>query len=198
MNYNRLKVHQLPSAAGFRGSNHHSLRNVTSTEKIVVGIQSILYYLEDCDIYIFLVFKAIVEISAMIERTSSPKRQLAKIWTFDVVPLSHWKHLAWEKTVSAWNTEFLALPKALKTYFPTIYQRLKCKKFFNDFKLSQILAEHGHFKSYLSRFNLIGSDICFCGQDAETVEHVLLYCNLYFCKRESFKKELEHTRLGIS
>ncbi|GFS85618.1 hypothetical protein TNCV_2794531 [Trichonephila clavipes] len=31
------------------------------------------------------------------------------------VPLSHWKHLAWKRTVSAWNIEFLASPKALWT-----------------------------------------------------------------------------------
>ncbi|GFV78050.1 hypothetical protein TNCV_2041 [Trichonephila clavipes] len=43
------------------------------------------------------------------------------------LPLSHWKHLAWERTVSSWNTKFLTSPKALRTkkYFPTIYQRLK-------------------------------------------------------------------------
>ncbi|GFY32734.1 hypothetical protein TNCV_4638401 [Trichonephila clavipes] len=31
------------------------------------------------------------------------------------VPLSHWKHVAWERTASSWNTEFLASPKALWT-----------------------------------------------------------------------------------
>ncbi|GFU41317.1 hypothetical protein TNCV_3011401 [Trichonephila clavipes] len=31
------------------------------------------------------------------------------------VPLSHWKHVAWERTVSSWNTEFLASPEALWT-----------------------------------------------------------------------------------
>ncbi|GFX68177.1 hypothetical protein TNCV_4440001 [Trichonephila clavipes] len=31
------------------------------------------------------------------------------------VPLSHWKHVALERTVSSWNTEFLASPKALWT-----------------------------------------------------------------------------------
>ncbi|GFS77260.1 hypothetical protein TNCV_3758461 [Trichonephila clavipes] len=77
----------------------------------------------------------------------------------------------------SWNTEFLASPNALwtKRFFPTIYQRLKSKNFVTDFKLSQILTGHGNFNSYLSRFNLIGSDICSCGQDAEVVEHVL-YC----------------------
>ncbi|GFU25081.1 hypothetical protein TNCV_568361 [Trichonephila clavipes] len=114
------------------------------------------------------------------------------------VPLSHWKHLAWERTVSASNTKFLASSKALwiKKFVPTVYQRLKFKKFVLCFKLSRILTGHGHFKSYLSRFNLIGSDICSCDQDADTVGYLLLYCNLYFCKMENFKKKLK--RLGIS
>ncbi|GFU75865.1 hypothetical protein TNCV_1653231 [Trichonephila clavipes] len=44
-----------------------------------------------------------------------------------------------------------------------------------------------HIQSLLEsipRFNLFGSDICSGGQDVETAEHVLLYCKLYFCKRE--------------
>ncbi|GFT72178.1 hypothetical protein TNCV_2272671 [Trichonephila clavipes] len=47
------------------------------------------------------------------------------------VPWSHWNYVAWERTVSSWNTKFLAPPKALwtKRFFPTIYQRLKCRKF---------------------------------------------------------------------
>ncbi|GFU69016.1 hypothetical protein TNCV_3785371 [Trichonephila clavipes] len=45
--------------------------------------------------------------------------QLAKEATFQdmdlpmSVPLSHWKHLAWKRTVSSWNTEFLASPEAV-------------------------------------------------------------------------------------
>ncbi|GFU99489.1 hypothetical protein TNCV_4763501 [Trichonephila clavipes] len=31
------------------------------------------------------------------------------------VSLSHWNHSVWERTVSAWNSEFLASPKALWT-----------------------------------------------------------------------------------
>ena len=40
------------------------------------------------------------------------------------------------------------------------------------------------------------SDICSCGQDAETAVYVLLYCILFSCERDKFKKELE--RLSVS
>ncbi|GFU13534.1 hypothetical protein TNCV_938211 [Trichonephila clavipes] len=57
------------------------------------------------------------------------------------VSLSHWKHVAWERVVSSWNTEFLASSKALWTerFFPTIYQRLKSPQsiiVFNNFVVS--------------------------------------------------------------
>ncbi|GFY27645.1 hypothetical protein TNCV_910961 [Trichonephila clavipes] len=41
------------------------------------------------------------------------------------VPLSHWKHVAWERTVSSSNTEFLASPEAFwtKSFFYTIIPR---------------------------------------------------------------------------
>ncbi|GFV06759.1 RNase H domain-containing protein [Trichonephila clavipes] len=121
-------------------SSLHCLLNVNSTEKLVVEVQSILFYL-DCDIH----FSYVRGHSGNLGNDRAD--QLAKEATCqDVnllmsVPLSHWKHLAWERTVSSWNTEFLASPKALwtKRFFPTIYQRLKCKSFVTDFKLSQIL-----------------------------------------------------------
>ncbi|GFV89145.1 hypothetical protein TNCV_4913441 [Trichonephila clavipes] len=76
--------------------------------------------------------------------------QLAKKATYQdmnvsiFAPLSHWKHLAWERTVSALNSKFLASPKAfwIKKYFPIVYQRLKC--FLNETS-SMLLEEAIHF-----------------------------------------------------
>ncbi|GFW19000.1 RNase H domain-containing protein [Trichonephila clavipes] len=153
-------------------SSLHCLLNVNYTEKLVVEVQSILYYL-DCDIH----FSCVRGHSRNLGNDRADR--LAKETTCEdmnllmYVPLSHWKHLSWERTVSSWNTEFLTSPKALwtKRFIPTIYQRLKCKNFVTDFKLFQILTVHGNFNNYLSRFNLIGSDMCSRGQAAETVEH---------------------------
>ena len=41
-------------------------------------------------------------------------------------------------------------------------------------KLSQIITEHGKFKSYLYKFKLTDSDIYSSGRDVETAKHVLL------------------------
>ncbi|GFX22980.1 hypothetical protein TNCV_2086881 [Trichonephila clavipes] len=107
-----------------------SLRNVNSTENLLVAIQSIMYNLEDCDIHFTYVQGNRGNFS------NGRVDQLAKEATCQdmkllmSVPLYHWKHLAWERAVSAWSSGFLALPKALwtKKFFPTIYQRLKCRK----------------------------------------------------------------------
>ncbi|PRD24645.1 UNVERIFIED_CONTAM: hypothetical protein NCL1_43159 [Trichonephila clavipes] len=66
----------------------------------------------------------------------------------------------------------------------------------SDAEESENNDERNWSRKSSSGFNLIGSDICSCGQVAETGEHVLLYCKLYFCKRENFEKELKC--LGIS
>ncbi|GFX28524.1 RNase H domain-containing protein [Trichonephila clavipes] len=105
-------------------SSLHCLLSVNSTEKLVVDVQSILYYL-DCDIH----FSYVRDRSGNLGNDRAD--QLAKETTSQdmnlliSVPLSHWKHVAWEITVSSWNNEFLASPKALWTerFFPTIYQR---------------------------------------------------------------------------
>ncbi|GFU95792.1 hypothetical protein TNCV_4903841 [Trichonephila clavipes] len=103
------------------------LLNMLRIIEILRLVQSILNSLEDCDIP----FSYVRGHSGNLG--NGREDQLAKEATCqDVnlpmfVPLSNWKHLAWERTVSTWNTKFLALPKALwnKNIFPTIYQRLK-------------------------------------------------------------------------
>ena len=99
----------------------------------------------------------------------------------------------WLETVSAWNTECMASSKTLwmKRFFFNCFQRLKCKTFFADSKGSQIIAGHGKFKRYLCKLKLTDDDICSCGQDVKTAQHVLLYCKWFSCKRDTFRKNLE-------
>ncbi|GFV06646.1 hypothetical protein TNCV_2949681 [Trichonephila clavipes] len=115
---------------------------VNSTEKLVVEVQSILYYL-DCNIH----FSYVRGHSGNLG--NDRVNQLAKEATCQDMnilmnaPLSHWKHVAWERTVSSWNTGFLASLKALwtKRFLPTIYQRLKSC-------WSKSAQELGHFTYY--------------------------------------------------
>ncbi|GFW24284.1 RNase H domain-containing protein [Trichonephila clavipes] len=91
-------------------SSLHYLLSVNSTEKLVVEVLSILYYL-DCDIH----FSYVRGHSGNLGNDRAD--QLVKEATCQdmnllmSVPLSHWKHIAWERTVSSWKTEFLASPK---------------------------------------------------------------------------------------
>ena len=61
-----------------------------------------------------------------------------------------------------------------KDFFQLFFNESNVKHFFTDSKLSQIMTEHGKFKSYLCKLKLTDSDICSCGQDAETAKHLLL------------------------
>ena len=58
------------------------------------------------------------------------------------------------------------------------------------------MTGHSKFKRYLCKFKSKDSDICSCGQDTETTEHVLLHCKLFSCERDKFRKELE--RISVS
>ncbi|GFW25718.1 hypothetical protein TNCV_1309791 [Trichonephila clavipes] len=71
-----------------------------NAEKLVVEVQSILYNIEDCDTH----FSYVRGHSGNLVNDRAD--QLAKEATYQdmnllmSVPLSHWKHLAWERTVS--------------------------------------------------------------------------------------------------
>ncbi|GFU56994.1 RNase H domain-containing protein [Trichonephila clavipes] len=85
---------------------NYCLLNVNSTEKLVVEVQSILYYLE-CDIH----FSYDRGHSGNLGYDRAD--QLAKEATCQninlliSVPLFHWKNLAWERTVSSWKHRIL-------------------------------------------------------------------------------------------
>ncbi|GFY10443.1 hypothetical protein TNCV_1463331 [Trichonephila clavipes] len=102
--------------------------NYFGIEKLVVEVQSVLYYL-DCDIH----FSYVRGHSGNLGNDRAD--QLAKEATCQdmnllmSVPLSHWKHLAWERTASSWNTKFLSSPKALwtKRFFQPFINGLNVK-----------------------------------------------------------------------
>ncbi|GFW29901.1 RNase H domain-containing protein [Trichonephila clavipes] len=95
-------------------SSLHCLLNVNSTEKLVVEVQSILFYL-DCDIHFSYVRCHSGNLGNDRVDQLTKEATCQDVNLLMSVPLSHWKHLAWERTVSSWNIEFLASPKALWT-----------------------------------------------------------------------------------
>ncbi|GFY27232.1 phosphatidylinositol-glycan biosynthesis class W protein [Trichonephila clavipes] len=115
-------------------SSLYCLLSINPTEKLVVEVQFILYYL-DCDIHFSYVWGHSGNLGNDRADQYAKEATCQNMNLFMSVSLSYWKHVAWEITVSSWNNEFLASPKALwtKRFFPTIYQWLKCKKFATDF-----------------------------------------------------------------
>ncbi|GFV68630.1 hypothetical protein TNCV_2274931 [Trichonephila clavipes] len=69
----------------------------------------------------------------MIERISWSKKQRQDMNLLMSVSLFHWKRLAWERTISFCNTEFLASPKALwtKRFFRPFINGLNFKRVFD-------------------------------------------------------------------
>ena len=107
-------------------SSLHLLRNVTSTEKLVVEVLPILYHFCDiggCEIYFSYVrsHSGVLgndRVDQLVKETTGVHIDLPSS-----VLLSHFKHLAWLETLLAWNSEYLASSRALWKikFFQTIF-----------------------------------------------------------------------------
>jgi hypothetical protein len=49
--------------------------------------------------------------------------------------------------------------------------------------LSRILSNHTRLRHLLGRINIVGDMLCTCGQDYESVDHRLWYCQSYVIAR---------------
>lgn len=151
--------------------------NTVSAEKLVVEIHSILYALENViEIHFSYVRGHCGNLGN--ERADQLAKQVMRceVDLMMSAPASYWKHVTDEKTVSDWNTEFLASSKALwtKIFFLTIFQCLKYKHF-----LTEVLSGHEKLNNYLFRFHLETSGLRACIKADEDVEHILLHCKLH-------------------
>ncbi|GFX17914.1 RNase H domain-containing protein [Trichonephila clavipes] len=93
----------------------HRLRDecsVFQAKLLCINLDSILYYL-DCDTHFYHVRDQSGNLGNDRADQSDKEATCQDMKLLMSVPLSHWKHVAWEITVSSWNTEFLASPKAL-------------------------------------------------------------------------------------
>lgn len=103
--------------------------------------------------------------------------------------LHEWNEL-WTKSTNGNITRQL--------YFPTIYDRLKCKNIVQNFVLSQFLSGHGKFTEYLYRFKLSTSPTCSCGLETQNVHHLLFQCPLFSRERYHFELLLDSVGLTFS
>ena len=117
------------------------------------------------------------------------------------VPLSYFKRTYLEKLIDLWQTEWDLSKNGRFTYkhfISNIKQRMHCKHSFTDFYSTQFLTNHGKFKQYLKRFNLIDHDTkCFCG-DEQTSDHLLFDCQRFTKERFDFTNLVSFYNLSFT
>ena len=78
-----------------------------------------------------------------------------------------------ENNFLEWTTCYKAV--ATKEYFPSVRDRLGTKINLIP-KLAAVLTGHGKTRAYLHCFNLRNDEMCICGQDDQTMDHLLFHC----------------------
>lgn len=122
-------------------------------------------------------------------------------FSYSKCPLSYVKRTLKTCMLHEWNELWTKSTNGNVTrqlYFPTIYDRLKCKNIVQNFVLSQFLSGHGKFTEYLYRFKLSTSPTCSCGSETQNVHHLLFQCPLFSRERYHFELLLDSVGLTFS
>jgi len=101
-------------------------------------------------------------------------------------------------TNSQWETEWKTGKENAKrlramsqypgtTTGPKLYGELQRK---HVVWIARLRTGHCHLNEYLHRFNIIETPECECGAEKETVEHVLLNCELYDEERDLLRRRV--------
>ena len=104
-------------------------------------------------------------------------------------------HIAAEEAKQKWQTEWITIYKAAATkqYFPSVRDRLGIKLTLTT-KLAAVLTAHGKTRAYLYRFKIRDDARCICGQNDQTMDHLLFLCEKTSTQREVLKHQLSHQR----
>lgn len=91
-----------------------------------------------------------------------------------------------------WDRRWRCSSKGANTrrFFPTVETRIQAGWMKPNYRLTQFLSGHGDFLSYLHKFKRKDSPICLCGEEEETVEHVVLRCNRFAAPRIRMYREI--------
>ena len=106
-------------------------------------------------------------------------------YVFDRTPKSTLQHKAEEEAIQEWQTEWSMIHKAAATrqYFPTVQDRLSLKLKLTP-KMTAVLTDHGETKAYLHRFHLREDATCGCGNEYQSMDHILFHCGNTRAQRE--------------
>jgi len=111
---------------------------------------------------------------------------------FTRIPKSTLYQEAREEARHKWQREWTTSQKASATrqYFPTVQDRVRSKIKLTP-KISAVLTGHGMTKTYLNRFHLSEEATCTCGNEYQTMDHILFQCANTSAQREVLKQQME-------
>ena len=112
-------------------------------------------------------------------------------YEFNRIPKSTLYHAAVEEATQKWQVKWTTCHKAAATkqYFTSVQDRLGTKINLTP-KLAAMLTRHGKTRAYLHCFNLQDDTICICGQDDQTMDHLLFHCTKTNAQREVLKQQI--------
>ena len=108
---------------------------------------------------------------------------------------SYLYHVAAEEAKQKWQAEWITSHKtaATKQYFPSVRDRLGTKLTLTA-KLEAVLTGHGKTRAYLYRFTLRDDARRTCGQNNQTVNHLLFQWEKTRTQREVLKHQISQQR----
>lgn len=177
------------------------LRHISSSNSIVVDIQTKLKYLKNKNVSVDFAFVRGHTGIHGNERADFLAKAATKrkIDIFVNKPKSFFKRSVKENVVKTWNAEYIASTKGnvTKKFFPSIERRLVNHHFATNFKMTQFLTGHGKFNSYLQRFNLSQTPLCDCKIGGiQDPDHIILNCYKYNNERNILIRELQRIGFG--
>lgn len=100
--------------------------------------------------------------------------------SYDAIPVSRGNQILEDYYIKIWNGTYVNSEKAkhTKTLIPSIFHRLDLPLWPN-YSLTQLLTNHGCFRSYLYKMGKVPTSICNCPEKSEqTARHLILDCSL--------------------
>jgi hypothetical protein len=105
-----------------------------------------------------------------------PVQSTTARYEYTRIPKSYLYHVAVEEAKQKWQAEWISNEAvATKQYFPSVRDRLGAKLTLTT-KLAAVLTGQGKTRAYLYRFNLRDDARCTCGQNDQTMDHLLFHC----------------------
>ncbi|CAK1549484.1 unnamed protein product [Leptosia nina] len=113
---------------------------------------------------------------------------------YDLCPISTIKRLIRTESVQRWEEDYQNGETAsiTKVFLPTAAAAFRViKRVGLDGEATQVLTGHGGFAAYLHRFKRKDSPVCACGDEDETVPHLLIRCPIHAPERHKLENRLD-------